>query len=1055
MANEVHRDNVIDLASHHAVETTLPADGAIATSRPLPAELLSRYEDIRPIGEGSMGTVYRARDPRHDRNVAIKLLKSDDPTDTRRFMREAQAQARVQHENVCRVYEVGIADGEPYISMELIEGEPLDILHHRMALEEKVKVIREVAAALHEAHRLGLIHRDIKPGNIMVVTTDDGSYKPYVVDFGLARDIASTGTSTQNGIVGTPAYMSPEQAEGTAALIDRRSDVYSLGATLYDLIAGRPPFIGSNALTLLTQVMYEDAPALGRIRKGVPTQLETVVMTCLQRDPVRRYESARDLGDDLQRFLDGARVHAKRPPITYVLKQKIIRHKAIVAVAAAGLSIALGVSGLWIQSAQQAAKQAELARELGEDVKYVELFLRSAYGMPVHDIEREQRVVRQRLVNIGRRMDEVGRLGQGPGQYALGRGHLALNEYEEAQKHLELSLASGYDKPEVHYALGLALSERFQAARNDARRIADSIARQAAIRLAETRYQEPALQHLQASGGTEVESRTYIEGLVAFLEKRYEDAAQKAIAATEEAPWLYEAKKLEGDARFAAGVLESETGRRDVGYQYLNSAVSAYSTAAAIATSDAVIHEALAEAWIQILKLQTREKIPYQHAFDQALVACENSHKSSPSRSGAWAKRSQAYFYAGKYEADHGSDPRPLFQKAIDAGISAMQLATTDAISADVVGLVFKNLAEYERKIGIDPISNLERAAENSDKAVLIEPTFAWAWNDGGLALLYRAAFEAETGIDPHKSIEAAVARFHRAQSEDPQYVFPLANEVFVLVVQANYELSIGQDPRSTVDRAVHVAQIGVQVDAKWYALLTNRGWAEFVRAQYEEMNNLDPTGSLAQVEASFQASLDIRSDEPDTLFGMGAAKHLRALYQIRKHRDPQKYFDDALKFLGKAMQLDGQEPTIRVELAQLYLTMARYAQRQQQDTNSILSNAERIAREGVRINARHAPLQSTLAEVLSMRTQEATVNQADREKLISEGFAATDEALKLNPKWARAIAVRGVLYCLQSGLKQGTEIKNDLDLARESLDRAYLINPLLPEHFKRCVGRL
>lgn len=1049
MARMNPKNPPIDLASHAAAESTLPAGEALITTRSLPSELLLRYEDIRPIGEGSMGTVYRARDPRHDRNVAIKLLKSDDPADTRRFMREAQSQARIQHENVCHVYEVGIADGEPYIAMELIEGEPLDILHHRMTLEEKVKVIREVAAALHEAHRLGMVHRDIKPGNIMVVLGEDGSFKPYVVDFGLARDVASAGASTQNGIVGTPAYMSPEQAEGTSALIDRRSDIYSLGATLYDIIAGRPPFVGANALTLLTQVLYEDAPALGRVRKGVPSQLETIVMTCLQRDPARRYESARDLGEDLQRFLDGARVHAKRPPITYVLKQKIIRHKALVAVAAAGLCIALAVTGLWFRSAQQAAKQAELARELAEDVKYVELFLRSVYGMPVHDIEREQRVVRLRLVNINQRMSDVGQLGQGPGRYALGRGHLALNEYAEAKKYLELSLSTGYDKPEVHYALGLALSELYQMARNDARRIADAKARSAAIRSAEVQYQEPALKHLRASGETAVESRLYIEGLVAFLEKRHEDAAQKAIAAADEAPWLYEAHKLEGDARFAAGLVESDSGRKEAGYRLLNLAVAAHTVAASIATSNADIHEALAESWIQILKLQIQDNISYQHSFAQALAACESANKANPRGSRSLAQKSQAHFYAGKYEARHGTDPRPLFQTAIDAGLAATRANPNDAISADIVGLVFKNLAQYERKQGINPIPSLEKAVASCDDAVRIEPSFAWAWNDGALPLMHRAAYEVETGRDPNAAIEAALTRLHRAQQEDPQYVFPLANEVFILGIRAAYEFSKGQDPRNTVARAVEVAKRAAEVDSKWRPLLNNRGWAELVQAQYEEATNLDPSASLTATESSFQASLEINAEESDTQFGMGAAKHIRALYQIRKRFNPQKYFDESLKFLEKALQIDPKEPAVRVEFAQLYLTMARHARSQKKEFAAFLASADQVVREGLTANARHAPLQSTLGEIISLQ---AELVPAD--KLTAEGLAATEEALKLNPQFARAMAARSDLYCVRSGMSQGTKIKEDLDLARESLDKAFKINPLLPEHFKRCVGK-
>lgn len=1038
------------LEPYEGNSATLPSDSPLVDDQYLPPpELLARYTDLRRIGEGSMGTVYRAKDLRLGRLVALKLLKGDDPADTRRFLREAQAQARIQHENVCRVYEVGEADRTPYIVMELIQGEPLDRAHHRMTLEQKVKVIRECASALHEAHRLGLIHRDVKPGNIMITTLDDGSPKPFVVDFGLARDISSTGASTQNGIVGTPAYMSPEQADGDATLLDRRTDVYSLGATLYDILAGRTPFTGSNALTLLTQVMYDEPPALGDVRPGIPKQLEIIVMTCLQREPGRRYESARALGEDLQRFLDGGQIQAKPPPWTYVLRRRARRHKAVVAMAALGLSVACVLGGNWIHAARQAAKQAELARELGEDVKYVELFLRSAYGMPVHDIEREQRVVRRRLVDIAKRMEEAGSVGQGPGHYALGRGHMALHEYKEAQKHLESSLASRYEKPEVHYALGVTLGEQYQAALDDALRIADSDAREAAIRDAESTYQVPALQHLRASEGTQVESRAYIEGLVALYEKRYEDAARKASVAIDEAPWFYEAKKLEGDAHFASGIRESDKGHKEDGQRLLTLAVTYYTDAATIARSDASIHEALAGAWVEILKLQTWENVPYQVAFAQALEACDAASKSNSVVAGPLTKKSQAYFYVGNHELRTGSDPRKTFERAVDAARSAKKIAPDDAISSDGIGNAFAYIADYERKLGLNPLPNLEQAIANFDEATRIQPTFAWAWNDAGVAYQIRADYEAAHGLNPHSAIDSSLARFRKAAEADARYVHAYANMTYTLWIRASYEFANGRDPRSDVKSAVESAIRGAEINPQWLPVLNNRGWAELVAAKYEERTGVDPSPTLDNVEKSFQASLDISKDEADTQHGMGSAKHVRALYQIRKKLDPQKYLGHARAFLERAAELDAQEPAIRLELGQLFLTMARKAIAEKHEPLAYLNDAEKVFREGLRINARYAPLHAALSEALAMRAEFATRTDVEREKLIADGLTSADESLKHNPKWAMAMAAKGALHALRAGMKKDAARAEDTRLAIEWLDKAFAINALLPERFK------
>lgn len=1028
---------------------TGPSYGEGQSHLPPPA-LRDRYEELRLIGEGGMGTVFRGWDPRLGRAVALKLLKSDDPDDTRRLLREARAQARVQHDNVCRVYEVGEANGEPYIAMELIEGSPLDSAQTKMSLEQKVKVVREVAAALHEAHRLGLIHRDVKPSNIIVKTDDDGAMKPYVVDFGLAREIASGGMTVHHNMVqGTPAYMSPEQAAGASLALDRRADVYSLGATLYELVAGRPPFVGANAVSILTQVMREEAPAISSIRRGVPRELDTIVMTCLQRDPSRRYESARALGDDLQRFLDGEPIQARRASLAYVLWAKARKHKAVVIVAVVGLCVALVLAGMWVQTARHASEQASLGRELGEDVKYAELFLRSAYGLPVHDIEREQRVVRDRLAGIERRMVEAGRAGEGPGHYALGRGLLALHEYEAARKHLELALSADYASPEVHYALGLALGGRYEEALDSARRIEDPPTRAAAMQRAETSYREPAVRHLLASGGTEVESRAYIEGLVALYEKRYDDAAAKGIAAADESPWLYEAKKLEGDARFRAGIAASESGKEEEARRLFSLAIDAYGAAAATGRSDSAVHEALAEVWLQVLLLDLWHGRPYQVAFETALSACNNAITATPRSARALIKKARAYFQVGDYQGRTGEDPRPMLERAIEAALAAKRIAPEDAITADSMGNALAVIARYERKVGLDPVPSLERALKSFDEATRIQPTFGGAWSDAGVVLQVRAEYEIDKGLDPRATLDGAVARYERALKENASYIGSYSNMAFGLLIRANYEMSVGRDPRPHARRAVESCARGADLNPHWLPILNNRGWAELVIGQYEEAIGTDPSAALGRTEASFQASLDLNKDEADTHFGMGAAKHTRALYAIRTGADPTKAFDEARAALERAVKLDPQEPTIRLELGRLAMTMAQRPAPLHGHTASRLDEARKVLEEGVRINPRHAPLHAALAELFVLRAEHARSHAGTQDLEIDQGLAAAEKSLAINPRWAPALAAKGALYALRARRGKAAARADDARRGAESLEAALATNPLLSQRYK------
>jgi serine/threonine-protein kinase len=208
------------------------------------SEAASRYEVGELLGEGGMARVHRAFDKVLKRTVALKLLRSDDPLLIQRFLREARAQAKVAHEHICPIYEVGVLGGRPFIAMQLVEGETLGAAQAKMTLEQRVRVLREVAEAVDAAHQAGLIHRDLKPANILVERTESGEWKPYVLDFGIAREASAEGLTMTGQLLGTPHYMSPEQALGRAAEVDRRTDVYALGATLYELCAGGAALLG-------------------------------------------------------------------------------------------------------------------------------------------------------------------------------------------------------------------------------------------------------------------------------------------------------------------------------------------------------------------------------------------------------------------------------------------------------------------------------------------------------------------------------------------------------------------------------------------------------------------------------------------------------------------------------------------------------------------------------------------------------------------------------------------------------------------------------------------
>lgn len=271
------------------------------------------YDLIEPIGRGGMGVVYRARQRKLDRLVAVKLLLAGayaSEEARRRFEGEALSAARLRHPHIVPVYETGEHGGQPYFSMELVEGPTLAELMRSGPLTPRraAALLRPVAEAVHFAHQQGVLHRDLKPSNILL----DATGAPRVTDFGLARPVDATARLTLSGeILGSPAYLAPEQARGERAREGVGSDVYSLGAILYELLCGRPPFLGDSPQSILRQVAEAEPLPPRRLNPGVPRDLETICLKCLEREPAGRYRSAAELAEELRRYLDNEPVRAR------------------------------------------------------------------------------------------------------------------------------------------------------------------------------------------------------------------------------------------------------------------------------------------------------------------------------------------------------------------------------------------------------------------------------------------------------------------------------------------------------------------------------------------------------------------------------------------------------------------------------------------------------------------------------------------------------------------------------------------------------------------------
>jgi serine/threonine-protein kinase len=546
-----------------------------------------RFRIERLLGEGGMGKVYLAFDTVLARPVALKVLFASDREADERFEREARAQARVDHPHVCKVYETGAIAGRRYIVMQYVEGASLGHAVEGAGLERKVRVLRQVCEGVHAAHRIGLVHRDIKPSNVLVTTDDNGDFHPYVMDFGIARDLQAGRTAT-SAVVGTPWYMAPEQVAGGE--VDRRTDVYALGVTLYQLLTGKLPITGTGSVDVLVRVLHEEPVPLARVDPRLPVDLQTVVMKCLEKDPARRYDSARALADDLGRYLEGEPVAARPATFAYRWAKRIRRNRLAWAIGTAGAIAALAIAAL-------AAREAWLARRLESDAasfaieaERFEWILRAERQMPLHDTRPLEARLRERLANLAAEVPNLPPATRGHGYYAVGRGALALGEIAQADRLLDLAWANGSRAPVVAYWRGRAKVEMLRSALESARRIADRDLRRSTIAAVRARYRDAAVDSLAAGQAAPVLSQAYSRALLDWAEGRFEDAATGGHEQLAVAPFLYEAWLLIGDAAVELAHRE-EAGAADSGA--LERAVRAFGRAAAIGASDPRPHQRL------------------------------------------------------------------------------------------------------------------------------------------------------------------------------------------------------------------------------------------------------------------------------------------------------------------------------------------------------------------------------------------------------------------------------------------------------------------------------
>jgi tetratricopeptide (TPR) repeat protein len=838
-------------------ETALPPEAAAVTGDP--GRHLQDFILVDLRGRGGAGEVWRAWDRRLDRWVAVKLSTAslESASGRERFEREALAAARLRHPNIVPVYQVGAERGRPFLVMPFITGRTLE--GQRLEVRRALEIVRTAARAVEHAHRQGLVHRDLKPANVMV----DEAGEVFVLDFGLVylRRESASRLTRPGDVLGTAAFMSPEQARSDEHATDVGTDIYGLGATLYALVTGRPPFEGDSFAAVVAKVLNEDPPPLRRSGPGLDARLVAVIARAMAKDPRQRYPSAAALAEDLDRLLAGRPPDARRPSVRTRLAAWARRHPVLATSLAAGVLALAGGAALRLRVEAERRAAVDALREVAR------LSLESA-------LERRRagdtRAMRRALPLLQAAYDKVRARGarEAEVEYLMGRMHRALMDEPKALAHQRQALALEPGYGPALYEQVVLLSAAYARTLDDAfakllvaeplsRERVEAIERarpELATKAADLLLYAKRLEHLDL-GQTRVQAA---RGIVAYLRGLHAEAREQLRRALATDPLMEEA----WDA--LARAEEAGSGWR--------AAEATYGEALALDRGYAPHH---------IGRCELRRRIG---RYREAVADADAAIAIDPGLIDGWICRAGAQTNIGHDLTMSNADARAAYAAA-ERDYDEVLRRSGGRLGHHGRGTLHRYRALYLMRTGGDPLPDLDASAADHDRSVALEPDAPEHFTGRGRTYGRRAVLRMERGQDASSDVQAAIADFTHAYTLDHRRADALMWRGDLYANRARFRAARGEaawDDFAAASTDLEAAL--VQHDADPWAHY-HRGMHRTWQAEAESAAGRDPTESLAiaQRGLTFAARRLPRYADPQVLLArvhLVRAAHLRTLGQ-------------------------------------------------------------------------------------------------------------------------------------------------------------------------------
>ncbi|HEX3762762.1 MAG TPA: serine/threonine-protein kinase [Kofleriaceae bacterium] len=977
-------------ASDDSVCPTVPADAGGAAASELPVGTrFGRYIVLDWRGAGGMGVVYSAYDPELNRKVALKVLRSacgaeDRPALRDLLLREAQAMARLAHPNVVTVFDAGSVDERVFIAMELIEGVTLGAWLRR-ALRTPREILARFLAAGHglaAAHAAGLMHRDFKPDNVLL--GDDG--RVCVTDFGLARPVTGEQDRTRCDAAersaltprarpaGTLAYMAPEQYLGRPA--DARADQFSFAVALYEALYGAPPFGPRRFADDAAGHQVRAAPRGSR----VPRAVRHALLRALRAAPEDRYPS---IGELL------AALAPDRP-------SRRSRRLGVAAVAAAAAVLVGG--GVYAAHLRDAAEhRAELAGRLRGMAPELRTLLRSAHMLPIHDIRAARARVQRAMHDVEAQLQTAaGQDLRALGDFVLGEGYRALGDDDRALPRFEAAWAAGERGPDSDAALGDTLGAVYEARVKELEATAPPERRDDRLHALETRYRDPALAHLRAAIAARTGSPAYLQALIAFHHRRFDDARRDAATALAEAPTFYEAGALEARARDEIGHELWTAGKDDPARREFAAARRIFGHVLEIARSDDAMWLGYAAmVYGQALALARGGAMPPELAQD-ALTALHNAAQIDPENARPPLREAEIQLGQGNIELYGYRDPGRYVDAALVLTDRARTLAADAAEVEDLTCQAYWERTQYQGGHGIDPGPAYARATAACARAVAARPDLE-TYSSLGVLYLSWGGYQSAHGEPAARSFEHAERSLAAAVaiSDDPGIHYDLG---VLWTTVARDHVRHGRNPDAAVERALAEYGITLKQSPRRADAWTGTAHAQLERARFRQRAHQDVRDALAAARAACEHALAIHPGFTQAIRYQIEVGELEVEVLLGRGADPASVLaqlrTDAAWLLAR-IPAEGMAHRLA---ARAELAAARQARARHEPAAAFLASAAAESARARDLDPLDALAWATSAEVEQLCAEAACGRDADPSAAAERARGFLEHALAIDP---------------------------------------------------------